>query len=94
MYTWLNHQPTVVPFNPFLRLSLFVSINISLFLIKTGDVYMVESPTYYRAFQPILKTLQQMNIEEMCFSEELVRTKPGPLPLFLEPGTCILKYNL
>ena len=53
---------------------------------KTGDVYMVESPTYYRAFQPILKTLQKMDIEELCFSEELVRTKVGPLPAFLEPS--------
>ena len=47
---------------------------------------MIESPTYYRALQPILKTLQKMDIEELCFSEELVRTRVGPLPAFLEPS--------
>ena len=51
---------------------------------KPGDVYMVESPTYYRAYQPILKRLQTLDIENLSFSEELVNLQSGSLPTFLE----------
>ena len=46
---------------------------------------MVESPTYYRAYQPILKTLQNFDIDKMPFQEELVYLKKAPLPQFLNP---------
>ena len=46
---------------------------------------MVESPTYYRAYQPILKTLQGFDVENMPFTDELVYLKTGPHPNFLHP---------
>ena len=70
-------------FQPILKKPFFITFQ---YFSQTGNVYMVESPTYYRAFQPILKTLQKMDIEELCFSEELVKTRAGPLPGFLDPG--------
>ena len=45
---------------------------------------MVESPTYYRAYQPILKRLQTMDIENLSFIDELVHLQTGHIPLFLE----------
>ena len=45
---------------------------------------MVESPTFYRAFQPVLKTLQGLETDEMSFKEELVESAEGPLPTFLD----------
>ena len=47
---------------------------------------MVESPTYYRAYQPILKTLQDFDVDDMPFKNELVYLKTGPCPVFLDPG--------
>ena len=42
-------------------------------LAKTsGSILMVESPTYYRAYQPVLRALQTMDLEGMPFQEELV----------------------
>ena len=46
---------------------------------------MIESPTYYRAYQPILKTLQDINVENMPFIDELVYLKTGARPDFLDP---------
>ncbi len=39
---------------------------------SSGYILMVESPTYYRAYQPVLKALQKIQPEDMPFKEELV----------------------
>ena len=44
---------------------------------------MVESPTYYQAFQPILKRLQTLDIENLSFAQELIHLRPGFAPDFL-----------
>ncbi len=42
-------------------------------LIKAnGSILMVESPTYYRAHQPVLKALQKIQPEDLPFEEEFV----------------------
>ena len=56
----------------------------SLFLIPLGGVYIAESPTYYKAFEPVLKTLQSLEVERIAFKEELVNVESGPIPDFLE----------
>ena len=38
----------------------------------SGSILMVESPTYYRAYQPVLRALQTMDLEGLPFCEELV----------------------
>ena len=47
---------------------------ISLFT-NSGHTVMVESPTYYNAYQPVLKALQSFKLEELPFQEEIVFCK-------------------
>ena len=49
-------------------------------LANSGHIIMVESPTYYRAYQPIFKALQSMNLDELPFQEELVLCQNPPIP--------------
>ena len=52
-------------------------------IIGTGlPMVMVESPTYYRAFQPVLKAMQAIQPDELSFVEELVTIKQNPCKLF------------
>jgi len=44
---------------------------------------MVESAVYYRAFHPVLDTLQALKPEQMSFKKELIEATEGPLPPFL-----------
>ena len=40
---------------------------------SSGNMVMVESPTYYHAYQPVLQALQSMEPQQLPFQEELVR---------------------
>ena len=53
-------------------------------MIGTGSpIVMAESPTYYRAFQPVLKALQAIQPSELSFMDELVFLKQQePFQLF------------
>ena len=44
---------------------------------------MVESPTYYRAYQPVLRALQNTNIEQIAFKDELVKCQQGTPPEYI-----------
>ena len=45
-------------------------------LASVGEqTVMVESPTYYRAYQPVLKSLQNLDPEKLPFQEELVHVE-------------------
>ena len=47
----------------------------------SGRIIMAESPTYYVAYQPVLKALQEMDPSEMAFSDELIYLDdPKPPP--------------
>uniref|UniRef100_A0A7M5V703 DNA2/NAM7 helicase helicase domain-containing protein n=1 Tax=Clytia hemisphaerica TaxID=252671 RepID=A0A7M5V703_9CNID len=54
-----------------------------------GHIYMVESPNYYRSYQPVFKTLQSLNVNRLSFKEELVKLEKGRLPDFLHPSHTI-----
>lgn len=41
-------------------------------LVQAKDLVMAESPTYYRAYQPVLETLQSTSPAKVPFQEELV----------------------
>ena len=49
---------------------------------------MVESPTYYRAYQPVLKALQKLNPDKFFFKEELVNVKSQGRSIFTDEGNC------
>ena len=52
-------------------------------IIGTGlPMVMVESPTYYQAFQPVLKAMQSIVPDVLSFVEELVTLKQNPCKLF------------
>ena len=52
-----------------------------------SSTMMVESPTYYRAYQPVLKALQTMNPDNLPFYEELVNVNPQSSPPFTSGNT-------
>ena len=54
---------------------------------KAGNVVMAESPTYYRAHQPVLKTLQQVKPDDLPFSDELVSAQAYGPPEYLETNS-------
>ena len=51
---------------------------------QSGHTIMVESPTYYRAYQPVLKSLQHLKLDELPFSYELVNGMEYGHPHYLE----------
>ena len=48
-----------------------------------------ESPTYYRAYGPILKALQKQDPENVSFKEELVFVRQTGSPEFLQPSSTV-----
>ena len=53
-------------------------------MLGTGiPIIMAESPTYYRAYKPVLKALQAIQPEDMSFRDELVYVKQGQWVHFL-----------
>ena len=58
----------------------------------SGRIVMAESPTYYVAYEPVLKALQEMDPNEMAFDDELIHiSDPKPPPtdtLDTEPIVC------
>ena len=61
-----------------------VSSCISQLARSSGSLLMVESPTYYKAYQPVLRALQNMDLEKLPFSEELVSGRnPRKMPTYI-----------
>lgn len=56
---------------------------LSLYLCDSRTV-VIESPTYYKAYQPVLKSLQSTDAKELPFQEELVFGRSGSSPEFLQ----------
>jgi len=48
---------------------------------------MVESPTYYRAYQPVLRALQNTDTEQIAFKDELVKCQQGTPPAYITADT-------
>ena len=48
---------------------------------------MVESPTYYRAYQPVLRALQNTDTEQLAFKEELINCQQGTGPEYITAET-------
>lgn len=48
---------------------------------------MVESPTYYRAYQPVLRALQNTDTEQLAFKDELVKCQQGTCPEYITAET-------
>ena len=66
---------------------------IELLLHSTGAV-MIESPTYYRAYEPVMRALQSLGEGEMPFADlvvqaEFARLNDGPDPGFITPSTTV-----
>jgi len=59
---------------------------LSLFFAGPSSV-MVESPTYYRAYQPVLRALQNTDIEQIAFKDELVKCEQGTRPEYITADT-------
>ena len=56
----------------------------------SGSILMVESPTYYRAYQPVLRALQTVDLEGLPFHEELVcGQNPQEPPSYISDSTTI-----
>ena len=55
---------------------------------SSGNMVMVESPTYYHAYKPVLQALQSMDPQELPFQEELVQGKfLKKLPIYISDFT-------
>ena len=52
---------------------------------KSCTAVMIESPVFYKAYQPILKCLKLTEPDQISFISELVNLHYGPLPDFLNP---------
>ena len=48
---------------------------------------MVESPTYYRAYEPVLRALQNTDTEQIAFKDELVKCQQGTPPTYITAET-------
>ena len=63
-------------------------------LMKGVDMVMVESPTYYRAYQPVLTALQATEPQTIPFKDELVFAKwPNEAPEYLSSPTTTLDWS-
>jgi hypothetical protein len=63
-------------------------------LMKGVDMVMVESPTYYRAYQPVLLALQATEPQTIPFKDELVFAKwPNEAPEYLSSPTTTLDWS-
>jgi len=58
----------------------------SLFFAGPSSV-MVESPTYYRTYQPVLRALQNTDTEQIAFRDELVKCQQGTRPEYITEET-------
>lgn len=47
---------------------------------------MVESPTYYHAISPVLRSLKEFDMENFPFQQEIVKVKPleSPCPRYIQ----------
>ena len=62
------------------------SVEIVSRLNTVGDqIILVESPTYYRAFEPVLRRLQEMNPSEIPFQEELIHVEKSHPLVYQKP---------
>jgi hypothetical protein len=59
-------------------------------LAASSNIVLAESPTFYKAYQPVLKALQEKDTENFPFIEELVYAKwPNKPPDYLTPTTTL-----
>ncbi|GLJ13963.1 hypothetical protein SUGI_0223310 [Cryptomeria japonica] len=59
-------------------------------LLGASNIVLAESPTYYKAYQPVLKSLQQMDLEKLPFKDELVDAAwPNKAPDYLNSSTTL-----
>ena len=57
-------------------------------LAVTSNIVLAESPTFYKAYQPVLKALQEKDTDNFPFIEDLVYVKwPNKPPDYLNPMT-------
>ena len=56
---------------------------------SSGRMIMVESPTYYRAYQPVLQALQMTNPDELPFTDQLIKgiKDDNRVPEYIEQST-------
>ena len=54
-----------------------------LLLLRCTTTLMVESPTYFRAVQPVLRALKQHDLSALPFEDELVYARRGPPPAYI-----------
>ena len=78
-----------------------VSSCITQLVRASGTLLMVESPTYYKAYQPVLRALQNMDVGKLPFFEELVCGRnPGKKPTYMtkcqpiDCGSCLLSASI
>lgn len=64
-------------------------------LIRGDDMVLVESPTYYRAYQPVLNALQRTDPHNIPFQDELVfvRWPDNPAPDYLKVPDATLDWS-
>ncbi|MCO5551811.1 hypothetical protein L7F22_005313 [Adiantum nelumboides] len=59
-------------------------------ILHATSMVVAESPAYYRAYEPVLKALQQLKAEEMPFQSELVLARsPGKPAEYLNSSTIL-----
>eukprot|EP01018_Ginkgo_biloba_P039118 Gb_11776 [translate_table: standard] len=59
-------------------------------LLSASNIVFAENPTFYKAYEPILRGLQQMDVEKFPFTEEFVYTRwTNRPPEYLTPSTTV-----
>ncbi|KAI5066363.1 hypothetical protein GOP47_0018987 [Adiantum capillus-veneris] len=62
-------------------------------ILHASNMVVAESPAYYRAYEPVLKALQQLDAEMIPFACELVLAKPSKKPPDYLNGSTLLNWS-
>ncbi|KAI5066361.1 hypothetical protein GOP47_0018985 [Adiantum capillus-veneris] len=62
-------------------------------ILHASNMVVAESPAYYRAYEPVLKALQQLDAEMIPFACELVLAKPSKKPPDYLNGSTVLNWS-
>ena len=81
-----KHQIVVIELCSDNNLGSNSSCLLALYFAGTSSV-MVESPTYYRAYEPVLRALQNTDTEKIAFKQELVKCRQGKCPVYITAHT-------
>ena len=60
----------------------------------SGHLNLVESPTYFKAHEPVLSNLQNMEVDNLAFKEQLVSLRRPNAPEYLENGKNTANGNI